>query len=211
MPETIESFVAKVREEAVEAGQQEADKLREQARRQAGETLEKTQQEAEKIIENAKAEAEKFKSLGETEFKLAARDTISKLRETLEGILKDLFARTAEQKLSDGKFVARMLKDLIDAYVQADVKGKNIEVNVSEELQQQITDAALQAIGSEARDGQLKVDVAGTLKEAGFEYSISDAKVEVTLSAVVATLTEMVGPKLRELVIQASQDSEPQT
>ena len=47
-------------------------------------------------------------------------------------------------------------------------------------------------------------ELAGTLKEAGFEYTVGGATVEVTLSSVVESLSEMVSPALRDILAAAA-------
>ena len=204
MAETIESFVAKLQEEGVQAGQQAADKLRDEARREAEQIVQQAKDQAEKTIADGKQAAERLMARGATELKLAARDTVLRLREALGQALSDILCHSAAETLGDPEFLADLIRQLVASYAEADLAGdKRIAINVRQELRDKLFDAALSAVGSSARDAEPKVDVTGTLKEAGFEYSVSDAKVEVTLSSVVHTLSEMVGPKLREYVQQA--------
>jgi len=43
------------------------------------------------------------------------------------------------------------------------------------------------------------------LAEAGFEYQVQDANVEVTRTAVVETLSDLVSPRLREMLAKATE------
>ena len=48
------------------------------------------------------------------------------------------------------------------------------------------------------------IDLAGTLRQAGFEYNAGGATIEVTLESVVAVLSEMFSPRLREILATAT-------
>ena len=63
---------------------------------------------------------------------------------------------------------------------------------------------AIGEIGREAGDGAREsIDLKSTLQEAGFEYEVNNAVVEVTLDSVVETLAALVGPRLREIIDRA--------
>jgi hypothetical protein len=51
--------------------------------------------------------------------------------------------------------------------------------------------------------GNVSLDLKGTLADAGFEYQVDGANIEVTLSSIVEALTELVNPNLREILEQA--------
>ena len=58
MAESIESFVAKLQAEGVQAGKDAAEKIREEARQQAREIVQHARSEADKIIAEARSQAE---------------------------------------------------------------------------------------------------------------------------------------------------------
>ena len=53
----------------------------------------------------------------------------------------------------------------------------------------------------------VKVDVEGTLRQAGFEFRTNNGTVEVTDESVLALLKDIVAPAIRELLDQAAKDS----
>jgi len=204
MAETIESFVAKLQAEGIEAGQREAQKIRTEAEQQAEQIILQARQQAEKIIADANRQAENIISRGQAELRLAARDTVLRLKSALEQGLQAVLTRGAEQTLSDPQFLAKLLHDLCLEYGRADVERKGrIIINLRPDLRDQLLDWALQEISEKAQAFGMTIDLKGTLKEAGFEYRVSDAKVEITVTSVAETLGEMLSPKLREMVDQA--------
>jgi vacuolar-type H+-ATPase subunit H len=208
MAETIESFVSKLQTEGVQAGQQAAEKLRAEARRQADAIIQHAKEQGEKILTESRQDGEKLLSRSRTELRLAARDTILRLRDALNRALQEVLTAGAEEKLDDPEFLGKLLHELAITYAQADVEHKErIMINLRPDLRDKLLDWALQEITQDARAAGVHIDLKGTLKEAGFEYSVSDAKVEVTLSSVVQTLSEMVSPKLREVIDQAMSEN----
>ncbi|MHC4986656.1 MAG: hypothetical protein ACYTFO_10945, partial [Planctomycetota bacterium] len=64
-----------------------------------------------------------------------------------------------------------------------------------------LTDWALQEIGQGVIEGARgSVDLKASLAGAGFEYTVSGATVEVTPESVTTALTEMLTPRLREIL-----------
>ncbi|MBS3733392.1 MAG: hypothetical protein KGY99_00500 [Phycisphaerae bacterium] len=211
MPETIESFVAKLQAEGVEAGKQKADKLKTQAEAEKQQVLQEAREQAETIIADAKAEAERIVHRGKTDLQIAARDTALKLRERLSKGLSALAAQASREKLDDPDFLGRVLHELVLMYAKSECEHKRaIRINVPDTIRDQLVDWALRELGQESVGGDhTAIDLKGTLREAGFEYEIADGgNVEVTLDAVVQNLTEIVKPSLGELLREAMSDGD---
>ena len=84
----------------------------------------------------------------------------------------------------------------------------SIEINVQPEMQQKLADWAIHEIAKENVEGRhIALDFKGTLAQAGFEYNVSGATVEVTLESVVEAMVELVSPKLGEVVAHASEQA----
>ena len=203
MAETIESFVAKLQAEGVQAGQTEAQRIREQAEKQAQQTVQQARQEAEKIIADAKAEAESIKERSETELALAGRDAVLRLRDTLSRAIQEVLQRQTQERLEDSNFLSQLIHDLILQYAQADSQGSEaMELNIAKKNREKLTDYALKEITEKS------VNLEGTLNRAGFEYSVDNATVEVTTESIVDMLSGMVSPRLREVLDQATKQTD---
>lgn len=195
MADTIESFVAKLQTEGVEAGKKKAQQLQDEASRNARQIEAEAKARAEKIIADAKAEAENNLSRGRTELQLAARDTALELRETLTAALNAVLSSQTREQLSDSEFIKTVLVEVVRAYAQSDAAGKKIQVNLTPEMKDKLAQWA---------QGQLsEVDLKGTLQQAGFEYTATGATVEVTVDSVVESLSSLVSPKLRKVLEEA--------
>jgi F0F1-type ATP synthase membrane subunit b/b' len=210
MADTIEAFVAKIQSEGVQAGKAEGEKVVADARRQAEQIVEHAKAEGERIVQNARAEAQGILQRSRTDLKLAARDTILKLRDTLTRCLERVLGQGAEEALGDANYVAEILKELVRMYAAADIEHRGrMGITVPPQMHHQLAEWALGRLRREAAEanGQhVHIDLRSTLQQAGFEYAVSGATIEVTTDSVVAALKPMVGPALAETLEQAAKD-----
>lgn len=207
MAESIEAFVKKLQEEGVDAGRQAGQKVLAEAEQQAKAILDEANHRAKGIVQEAQSETEKIRQCTETELKLAARDAVGRLQETLSHILRTLLHPPVEERLQDSDFLASLIRDVVIRYVEADATDRSpITLDVSEDLEPQLMQWVREAFRSAALE-DTPLDLRTSLSEAGFEYRTVDGTVEVTTDSVVNVLLEMVGPGLRKLVTAAQEES----
>ena len=213
MPETIESFVAKLQADGVQAGKAEADKLTQQARQQAQQIIDDAQAQAKKIEADAQAQAARIIERSQAELKLAARDAVLKLRQALQNALRSILSVKAQAALTDVELLGKTLHELIRSYSAQDSESNlSMQINVSADLRDQLVEWAISEIGRERVEQRKRsIDLRGTLQQAGFEYRVDGGTVEVTVESVVEVLSQMVSPRLQEIVDRAMADSDLQT
>ncbi len=205
MTESIESFVAKLQSEGVDAGRKQAEQIAVQAQAQADRIGEQATQQAAKIIAQAQAQAANIKTRSLSELELACRDIVLRLQDSLTKALYAVIAAHVKDKLDDVDFLGKFLHELIKMYAQANLSGDQVRINVPEDVREQLIDWAMRELGKVAVDGHHGIlDLKGTLAESGFTYNIDGATVEVTLSSVTQALVEMVEPSLHEMIFQAA-------
>ena len=202
MGQTIQAFVDKIRTEGIQAGQKEADGLLAEAKAQAEQITAQARQDAEKVLAEARGEAENLLTRGRTELELAARDAVSKLRDALGKALQTVLGSGARATLEDEAFIGQALHEIITAYGKAEMEGKkSIRINVPEPMRQKLVQWAIAHVGSDNLGGEhITIDLKGTLSQAGFEYTMDGATVEVTVDSVVEVLAGLVGPTVREIL-----------
>jgi len=205
--ETIESFVAKLKADGVEAGKQEAEKLQADAKTHADRILADAKAQAEKALADAQADADALLQRGKTELSLAARDASLKLQEALTRALQKLVDQSVDKPLSDPALLGGILQEIVLKYVDQLRAGSGaMEVDVPESLQARLSELVFQQLGQAGLDDANKlVDIKGTLAGAGFEYTVNGATVEVTQESVTQVFSEMLSPALRELLTQAAE------
>ena len=205
MADSIESFVEKLQTEGVEAGKAAAQKGAEQGRAEAEKVLADARQQAERIVADAKSQAERAAQQGRDQLELAARDVFGKLRQTLVDAVGELLKRAAAEPLADEGFLAGLLHDIAVEYAQNDAKGVwPIEIRINEDQAERVIGLAVKAL-ADPGDGQTdRLSFQSALKSAWFEYAVSDGIVEVTPESVAGALSEMIAPRLRELIDRAA-------
>lgn len=199
MPETIETFVKKLQDDGVAAGKAKADELLAVATAEADKLKADAQAQADKIIAEAQAEAQRVADAQGNELRLAARDSLLKLRESIVATLEAVLKQQASATMKDAAFLKQLITTVVTQYAKDDAAGApHMTVNVNEEAFAAVGDWAVGALSSDA------VDLKGGLKAAGFEYSVADSTVEVTLDAVVEVLRAQVSPRLQGILQDAA-------
>lgn len=205
MAETIESFVAKLQSEGVQAGQEAAQKIKTEADQEAQSIIERAQSEAENIISEARKQAQDILEKGKSELKLATRDAALRLRHTLTQALQVVVAGSIEPNLNDPDFLSSLLHEIVQQYTRADSENiRQIKINLTPELHKQLAERTINELRKSVKQVDTPIDIKGTLARAGFEYKVTDATVEVTLDSVVEILTELVTPELRSLLYEVT-------
>lgn len=208
MVQTIEEFVKTLQEEGVEAGRRQAEKLLAEAKQQAERIIEQARQQAAQTLEEARQEAQRARVRAETELRLAARDTITRLQDALNSALRAILFPAVRRTLMDQKFLAELIRDVVLRYAENDAIDRNAAaVRVSKEIddkqRQQIASQLIESL-AQGGGGLASINLEAILAEAGFELVLRDGTVEVTTEAVVDSLAEMVGPEVRKLVSEAA-------
>ncbi len=205
MAETLEAFVTRLQEDGVKAGKEAADKIRAEAEEQARRIVEDARAQAAGIVEQAEAERQKVRSRTETELQLAARDAITRLQDTLGRALETLLRETAREQLSDSELIQELMRTIVSQYAEADITGKEMMTfNVPAPMRDKLVQWVIQEFHTDSNKQRRLVDLHGTLKEAGFEYSVKEGTVEITVESVVEILSDLVGPEVRRLVLESA-------
>jgi vacuolar-type H+-ATPase subunit H len=200
MVETIETFISKLQSDGVEAGREAAKEIIGKAEQEARQRLAEAEEQAKQIIQQAHAEGERNRVRVETELKLAARDIVVRVQETLNQALEAVLADAVNDKLQDVEFLGGLIREVVLRYVEADVAGDSkVEVNVSEQMQQRLLSGTVVAFQpSEAE--KARIALIGQLKKTGFEYKVAGGTVEITEDSVVQVLSSLLGAELRRRV-----------
>ena len=203
MAETIEAFVAKLRQEGVEAGREAAQMHLAQARQEAVAILADAREQARKILSDAQAQAEAAQAKARTDLELAARDITLRLRDSLSRAVRQVLAAGAKEQLADPEFLGGLLREIVLEYVAADIdKKSSFRITVTPEMREHLAQWALTRLRQPELAG-VSIDLKGTLAQDGFEYRAEGAGIEVTVDSVVEALSELVNPALREMLSHA--------
>ncbi len=206
MAESVKTFIDRLQTEGVEAGRSAAEKIQSDAEQQAAKIVDDAKRQAEKIIADATSQAESLRARVQTEINLAARDAALKLQEKLNRGINTILQHKVRDELNDTEFLKRLIQDVVMQFVRADSEGKaTLSINVSPESQSKLTDWLI-SVMNDAPDAEGKVArLEGYLSGAGFEYSVSGGKVEITDESITEVLSGLVGPEVRKIIQSAMQ------
>lgn len=203
MPESIESFVRKLQEEGVQAGRQAAEQVIAEARQQAETILREAHLQAENILRDTQADAKKLTEQNKNEIALAARDAILQLQENISHSLRVILENEVRAVLADPAFLAELIRDMMRQYATQDAqRQETIEIRVPPDAVEQVKNLALARLRDEHGPLQ-KFNLFGTLKKQGFEYTVRESTVEVTVDSIGEYLGNLVTEQVRESLREA--------
>lgn len=204
MTHTVQSFVNALRSDGVEAGRQEAEKIRLEAQEKAEQKIRDAEAKARLIVEDAERQREKTLQRTQTDLELAARDTVAQLHDVLSRAINRLLELAATKALEDDAFLKEVIREIALTYAKSDTAGQQtIELNVPEPMEHKLVDWAIASFRH--KDDKLSVELHGALATAGFEYKVKDGTVEVTPKSVVQVLSQIVTPQLQELIVASKE------
>jgi V/A-type H+/Na+-transporting ATPase subunit E len=201
MATTLETFVAKLHADGVEAGRAEAERLLDDARLRAEAIVREAEEQARSVVAEAEARANLMRLQAGTELRLAVRDTLLQLRESLTSALESILRRALTPVLLDPALLGQLVREVAVQYAAEDARGgRRIVVDVPEHLSDALAESLLHELGRSLEGHESFVDVRGVLSEAGFDYHVDGATVDMTLSAVADVLRATVRPRLWEVL-----------
>ncbi len=208
----VQELIDKLKTDGVDRGRSEADVLVTEARQEAMKVLDAAKTEADEILAQARAEAERFQKMGEDGLRLASRDAILTLSESIRSALSSTVNRLVAHTMNDPQY----LKSLILAIARQAVPDESGDLEVRfpatiptvEELRDNpesqesgsLTHLALGLTADALREGLTVVP--GDDVNSGLSVRIvdKDAEIDLTDKGVSALLMQHLIPRLRAVI-----------
>lgn len=108
----VEALIERLRHEGVMAGQSEAETIIQNAQQRAEKIIADAKGEAQQIIDKAKSEATEINTAAQDALKLATRDALLKLRDTLLGSFSEEVGRVVGTQMADREFMSKLILTL---------------------------------------------------------------------------------------------------
>ncbi|MFH0762478.1 MAG: hypothetical protein V1925_01130 [Candidatus Omnitrophota bacterium] len=197
MSEDIKGLIEKIREEGVQAAEDKAKQIEEEARRRAQEVLDKARQEAEKIIREAALEAARKKESTEALLRQAGRDLLLSLKKEINAMLNRLIVAEAAEALSPEE-LSRIIGLLIKDYSAQD--GGDVIITLKKSDCEKLSKGFLGKLKEEAKKGiTLK---ASEEIQAGFVISFDKGKsqYDFTNKALAEYISSYLKPQLSRIL-----------
>lgn len=213
----VEALIQRLREEGVQAGREEADRIESEARQRAGEILAEAEARAESIVENARRDAENLRTGGEDALRIAMRDTVLKLKAQLAERMSDQVRRLVAKEMSQAAFLERLILE-VAARAREDAgvdRGEPVQVLLPREL---VGIEDLRRNPLELREGSLShfvLSLSADILAEGVTFGVAedapgpgirlylkdrDIQIELTDAQVTQVLLEHLQPRFRAIL-----------
>ena len=212
----VEELIERLKHEGVSAGQEKAASIVLDAQKRAEWIVEEAEQEAQLLIEQAKRQSASIKAVGEDALKLATRDAVIKLRDTLLNAFSQEVTRVVGQPLSDQSFLEKLILALAGKVrsktdmdntesmviqLPEDVIGADELRKNPEELQQGMLSRLTASIATDMLREGVTLKVSNDLK-GGLFIKLENEEMVIDFSdeTVAALLLEHIQPRFRALL-----------
>jgi V/A-type H+-transporting ATPase subunit E len=209
----VQELIDRLHDEGVAKGQEEADGLRTEARKESMSLLDDARRQAEEILAQARAEAARVKESGNEALRQASRDVILKLKESFHDEFENKVRKLVAFELQDPKFLEQLILEIARKAVPAD-EGKPMRVLLPADM---ATEEELASNAADVQEGSLAHFVLGlsadVLRE-GLTFGVSedaatgvcvrlvedDVEIELTDETVTALLMQYMVPTFRAIL-----------
>lgn len=178
---SLNELIIKVKSEAIETAEKEAQQIIDNARKKAENHLKQAEDKKNQLLEEAQTEAEATLNKGEIALKQAARDVQLSVKNDLHKLFKSVLAAEIKAAFTPELYAAVITK-LIDNV------GSNVEIALPDNLQEEVI-AAIQKKITEANQSaaivkkqQLFSGLSVTKTDEGWSYDITAEEVSELLN-----------------------------
>jgi len=193
---TIESFVERLKQDGIDAGRKEAERIIAEVEAKAQATLVEAEAVARQRLLEAETQAQRLQEQVKGELALAARDVEARLRERLQRSMAALLHQTTRTALADPQVLAQAIAEVARSQVAGSVMVNN---------PQQIKDLALQLLGNQA-PALDAIRLADGRTEPGFLFRLDQGGVvELDPASVTEHLMSLCGPAVGDILKSAHQ------
>jgi len=212
----VENLIQRLRDQGVEAGQEKAESIVLDAQKRAEWIIEEAELEAQLLVTEAKNKSDALRIAGEDALKLATRDALLKLRDTLLGSFSKEVQRVVGQKMDQEAFLERLIlqlagkvreqldldnKENISIFLPNSPVGVEESKNNPEELKLGTLTHFTAAIAADMLRKGVSINVADDL---GTGLSVrlvdDDMVIDFTDQTLTALLLEHLQPRFRTLL-----------
>ncbi len=212
----VDALIARLRDDGVSAGRQEADRIVNEARQEAAKIWERANAEAKERIETARRESDSYRAAGEDALKTAVRDTIIEMKSRLMDRFSADLRRMVTKQLKDNETLKKVILEIagragasaglaeareVDIVLPENVAGLEELRRDPDELERgRLTQFVLGLTGEMLRDG-VGFRASDQLK-AGIRVHVKDSDVTIDLSdeAIAQLLLQHLQPRFRAVL-----------
>ncbi|PPD34731.1 MAG: hypothetical protein CTY19_03845 [Methylomonas sp.] len=212
----VEQLIERLREEAIQAGQSKAKDIVVDAQKRAAWLISEAEQEAQHLVNKAREEADALHAAGMDGLRLAGRDALLKLRDTLLGSFSQEVMRVVGQSMDKQQFIEALILSLagrmrdkagldqssrLEFHLPEDVIGIDELRANPQELTQGALSGLTAAIAADLLREGVTVTVSDQLKSGLVIRLVDNAmQIEFTDEALSELLLSHLQPRFRALL-----------
>lgn len=214
VPSGVQNLISRLRDDGVKAGQEEADRLIQEAQKQAAQIVAQARTEAEEIRSQAKGQIEAEQAAFQEALKLAFRDTRLKLASEIRTGFTAHVRRLVSVELEDRDFLRQCLMLVIGHATATLTKDQPLEILIAEKLFSQQEDGPTLTLEGQERLRHLVLGISREMLKEGIELKpASDVhgglkvrlagenlEIDLTDQALADLLLKFLLPKFRAIV-----------
>ncbi|MFA5361689.1 MAG: hypothetical protein WC335_00360 [Candidatus Omnitrophota bacterium] len=197
MTDQIKELIEKINEEGVQAAEEKARRIEQEARDKAGMIMQKTEAQAKKMVEEAQDRIDSMQASSQASLQQAGRDLLLSLKREISEMLERMIITEASAALTPDALAA-----IITALVKEYCRGQDSQVLVylKEQDKRVLEGAFLSKLNGELKKGielRAQDDI-----QAGFVISFDSGKsrFDFTDRSLAQYLGAQVKPKLAEIL-----------
>jgi V/A-type H+-transporting ATPase subunit E len=206
----VQDLIARIRDEGVQAGRQEAEQILADARRQAARMIEAARAEVKEMRQKARAEIQTEETAALEALKLAARDTGLRLEAEVVSAFESCVKRLVSPVAHDGSLIRALALVLAGHAVEEFVKDQEIQILVSDllckevdespQLQDRVRQAVLGITGEMLREGVELIPSSEVEGGARVRLVGENLEIDLTDDAIHRVLMKHLLPRFRRIL-----------
>ncbi len=202
----VQNLIERIRDEGVQAAQNEADRLLSDAHKQAAEILAAARTDADALRASSQAEIEAHRKASLDALQLAARDTVLDLKARVIARFEEFVKRLVVSATRDEQLIRNIVLVLAGRAAEEFIQDKEIEVRISKAL---LGESTLQKEGKQAilalSSDMLReeIELAADYEiEGGARVRLVKDKLEIDLSdrAVARLISQRMVPRFKAIL-----------
>lgn len=216
----VQELIDRLKSEGVQEGQQQAESLLSEAKKQAAEMVDAARAEADSIVKQAQQQAKQTETNGKLALALASRDARVQLKEQLEHEFRGWIGRQVQEQLDQPDFLADLIREMAVQAMASIGGGGDKQRDKPRENQGVKLKFLVAGEGTKSIDAFVKGHSAEMFRQGvsltadrtlthGFRVQIVDDDVEMNFTdeAVTAALMRFLAPKFRQQIGSVSEDA----
>lgn len=182
MHSSVEELTRKIYQEGIEKAEKEAQEIINEAHQKAQKIVEKGEMKSKTMIHNAEKRAADLKVKNETEMRLAARQSLSTLKQKIRDLLVwEVTSKPLKSAFNDKEFIQELIKKLVNFWLEN--FGQKEGLNIL--LPKKDYDEAQEYVREQAQEflkNKIQIDFNDKMTN-GFQISPEDGRFKVSFTA----------------------------